>query len=96
MTDLLASTLTHLEALVSFDTRNRPRAIAAEGGIFDYLRAQLPGFQVEVIDRSAGAVVPSAESFSRSQILFSRSQIPFSRLQIPFSRLREKVARSAG
>ncbi|MBB3855995.1 acetylornithine deacetylase [Xanthomonas arboricola] len=56
MTDLLASTLEHLEQLVSFDTRNPPRAIAAEGGIFDYLRAQLPGFQVEVIDHGAGAV----------------------------------------
>ncbi len=40
MTTLLDNTLTHLQALVSFDTRNPPRAIAAEGGIFDYLRAQ--------------------------------------------------------
>ncbi|AVQ06959.1 TPA: acetylornithine deacetylase [Xanthomonas vasicola pv. zeae] len=56
MTDLLTSTLDHLQALVSFDTRNPPRAIAAEGGIFDYLRAQLPGFQVEVVDHGAGAV----------------------------------------
>ena len=54
MTDLLASTLGHLETLVSFDTRNPPRAIAAEGGIFDYLRARLPGFQVEVIDHVKG------------------------------------------
>lgn len=35
MTDLLTSTLDHLQALVAFDTRNPPRAIAAEGGIFD-------------------------------------------------------------
>jgi len=56
MTDLLESTLARLEKLVSFDTRNPPRAIAAEGGIFDYLRAQLPGFDVEVIDHGAGAV----------------------------------------
>ncbi len=56
MTDLLQSTLVHLEKLVSFDTRNPPRAIAAEGGIFDYLRAQLPGFDVQVIDHGAGAV----------------------------------------
>ncbi|QJD67912.1 acetylornithine deacetylase [Xanthomonas campestris pv. badrii] len=56
MTTLLDNTLTHLETLVAFDTRNPPRAIAAEGGIFDYLRAQLPGFQVEVIDHGAGAV----------------------------------------
>lgn len=56
MSDLLATTLEHLAALVSFDTRNPPRAIAAEGGIFGYLRAQLPGFDVEVIDHGAGAV----------------------------------------
>ncbi len=53
---MLESTLRHLEALVSFDTRNPPRAIAAEGGIFDYLRSQLPSFHVEVIDHGAGAV----------------------------------------
>lgn len=56
MNRLLESTLMHLEKLVSFDTRNPPRAIAASGGIFDYLRAQLPGFDVEVIDHGAGAV----------------------------------------
>ncbi|WP_024890634.1 acetylornithine deacetylase [Luteimonas huabeiensis] len=53
---MLDATLQHLEALVSFDTRNPPRAIAAEGGIFDYIRAQLPGFEVEVTDHGAGAV----------------------------------------
>ena len=56
MTDLLETTLAHLGKLVSFDTRNPPRAIAAEGGIFDYLRAHLPGFAVEVTDHGAGAV----------------------------------------
>ena len=56
MSELLAATLKHLAALVSFDTRNPPRAIAAEGGIFAYLRDQLPGFKVEVIDHGAGAV----------------------------------------
>lgn len=55
MTCLLEHTLTHLEKLVSFDTRNPPRAIGT-GGIFDYLRANLPGFNVEVIDHGAGAV----------------------------------------
>lgn len=55
MTDLLEPTLAHLQQLVSFDTRNPPRAIGT-GGIFDYLRGQLPGFQVEVIDHGAGAV----------------------------------------
>ena len=56
MTDLITATLNHLEQLVSFDTRNPPRAIQAEGGIFDYIRGQLPGFEVEVIDHGAGAV----------------------------------------
>lgn len=55
MTTLLDNTLTHLQQLVSFDTRNPPRAITT-GGIFEYLRAQLPGFEVEVIDHGDGAV----------------------------------------
>lgn len=54
-TALLDATLVHLRALVGFDTRNPPRAIGT-GGIFDYLLAQLPGFDVEVIDHGAGAV----------------------------------------
>lgn len=52
---MLDDILRHLEALVSFDTRNPPRAIGT-GGIFDYLRAQLDGFRVEVQDHGAGAV----------------------------------------
>lgn len=52
---MLDDVLRHLQALVSFDTRNPPRAIGS-GGIFDYLRAQLPGFRVEVIDHGDGAV----------------------------------------
>ena len=52
---MLQDVLKHLEALVSFDTRNPPRAIGT-GGIFDYLRAQLPGFEVRVTDHGAGAV----------------------------------------
>ncbi|MEO7325763.1 MAG: acetylornithine deacetylase, partial [Dokdonella sp.] len=55
MEPMLSTVLKHLEALVSFDTRNPPRAIGT-GGIFDYLRAQLPGFRIEVIDHGAGAV----------------------------------------
>ena len=47
--------LSHLEALVSFDTRNPPRAIGT-GGIFDYLRAQLPGFRIDLRDHGDGAV----------------------------------------
>ncbi len=52
---MLSDTLRHLEALVSFDTRNPPRTIGT-GGMFDYLRAQLPGFRVEVTDHGEGAV----------------------------------------
>ncbi|TAN07472.1 MAG: acetylornithine deacetylase [Rhodanobacteraceae bacterium] len=52
---LLDATLAHLRALVGFDTRNPPRVIGT-GGIFDYLRAQLPGFDVRVTDHGAGAV----------------------------------------
>ena len=54
MTELL-STIEHLRALVACDTRNPPRAIGT-GGIFDYLRAQLPDFTCEVADHGAGAV----------------------------------------
>ncbi len=52
---MLDITLKHLQALVSFDTRNPPRAIDT-GGIFDYLRAQLTGFHIDVVDHGAGAV----------------------------------------
>jgi len=52
---MLNDVLQHLEALVSFDTRNPPRLVGT-GGIFDYLRAQLPGFRVEVEDHGDGAV----------------------------------------
>ncbi len=52
---MLEHVLEHLEALVSFDTRNPPRLIGS-GGIFDYLRAQLPGFRCEVSDHGDGAV----------------------------------------
>ena len=55
MDGLLDATLAHLRALVSFDTRNPPRAIGT-GGICDYLRDQLPGFDVRVADHGAGAV----------------------------------------
>ena len=52
---MLESVLKHLEVLVSHDTRNPPRAITT-GGIFDYIRMQLPSFNVEVVDHGAGAV----------------------------------------
>ena len=52
---MLPDILQHLEALVSFDTRNPPRRIGT-GGMFDYLRAQLPGFRIDVTDHGDGAV----------------------------------------
>ena len=52
---MLTQVLQHLDALVSFDTRNPPRLIGT-GGIFDYLRAQLPGFRCTVTDHGDGAV----------------------------------------
>jgi acetylornithine deacetylase len=52
---MLEDVLRHLDALVSFDTRNPPRRIGT-GGIFDYLRAQLPGFRIDVTDHGEGAV----------------------------------------
>ncbi|MBS0570585.1 MAG: acetylornithine deacetylase [Proteobacteria bacterium] len=55
MGNLLSSTLDHLRALVAIDTRNPPRAIGT-GGIFDYLRANLPGFRCRLTDHGAGAV----------------------------------------
>lgn len=55
MSDAHAAALRHLEVLVAFDTRNPPRSIDAHG-IFDYLRAQLPGFECQVVDHGAGAV----------------------------------------
>jgi acetylornithine deacetylase len=55
MSELLPEVVRHLEALVGFDTRNPPRRIGT-GAIFDYIRAQLPGFRVDVIDHGDGAV----------------------------------------
>jgi len=52
---MLPVILTHLERLVSFDTRNPPRDIGTDG-IFDYLRSVLPGFRIEITDFGAGAV----------------------------------------
>ena len=52
---MLSDVLRHLDALVSFDTRNPPRLIGT-GGIFDYLRVQLPGFRIDLIDHGDGAV----------------------------------------
>jgi acetylornithine deacetylase len=54
---------------VGFDTRNPPRAIDS-GGIFDYLRAHLPGFVVTLTDYGAGAVSLHAVR-GRPRLLFN-------------------------
>lgn len=69
MNALLDATLRHLRALVGYDTRNPPRAIGT-GGIFDYLRAHLPGFEVTVTDYGAGAVTLHAVR-GRPEVLFN-------------------------
>lgn len=69
MSALLDATLEHLRALVAFDTRNPPRAIGT-GGIFEYLRAQLPGFELTLTDYGAGAVTLHAVR-GRPRLLFN-------------------------
>jgi acetylornithine deacetylase len=66
---LLDAVLAHLHALVAFDTRNPPRAIGT-GGVFDYLRAHLAGFEVRVADHGAGAVSLLAVR-GRPRVLFN-------------------------
>lgn len=53
---MLDAVLKHLAALVAFDSRNPPRAMSADSPMFAYLRAQLPGFDIQVTDHGAGAV----------------------------------------
>ena len=69
MNTLLDTTLRHLRALVAFDTRNPPRAIGT-GGIFDYLHAQLAGFDCVVTDHGVGAVSLFAQR-GKPRILFN-------------------------
>jgi acetylornithine deacetylase len=69
MSTLLEATLEHLRALVGFDTRNPPRMIDS-GGIFAYVRAQLPDFDVRVSDHGAGAMSLYAVR-GRPQLLFN-------------------------
>jgi len=52
---MLSSTLQHLQALVSFDTRNPPRHIGTDG-IFGYVCEQLPDFNLHISDHGDGAV----------------------------------------
>lgn len=69
--ETLAGTLAHLERLVAFDTRNPPRAISGEGGIFDYLRTELTraGLACEVVDLGEGCVYLLATRGSPSLLI---------------------------
>jgi acetylornithine deacetylase len=54
----LRRTLEHLERLVAFDTRNPPRAIAGDHGLFAYCRDMLQrsGLTCEIVDLGDGCV----------------------------------------
>lgn len=52
----LDTVLTHLRELVGFDTQNPPRAFNGEAPLFAYLRAQLPGFDIDIFDHGKGRV----------------------------------------
>ena len=53
---LLDATLVHLQALVSFDTRNPPRAIGTDG-IFGYLRENLTLMLLVILASIAGTLI---------------------------------------
>jgi acetylornithine deacetylase len=46
----------HLAKLVSFDTQNPPRKINADSEIFEYLKANLSGFDFQIIDAGDGCL----------------------------------------
>lgn len=50
------SILRHLRALVEFDSRNPPRHIAADAGMYAYLTNALPGFRQQLVDLGNGCV----------------------------------------
>ena len=50
------SILEHLRALVAFDSRNPPRDIPADSGMYAYLADALPGFRQRLVDLGNGCV----------------------------------------
>jgi len=46
----------HLSKMVSFDTQNPPREITADSDIFEYLKANLKGFDFKMIDAGDGCL----------------------------------------
>ena len=65
-----SSTLHHLEALISFDSRNPPRQISTESPIFKYLMQNLPGFSFQFVDAGDGCIALLA-SRGQPDILFN-------------------------
>lgn len=54
---MVESILSHLGALIAFDTQNPPRTIDAASPIWDYVRDALaPGFSVDITDHGKGRV----------------------------------------
>ncbi|MFK7886465.1 MAG: acetylornithine deacetylase [Gammaproteobacteria bacterium] len=49
-------TLDVLHKLVAFDTRNPPRTLNKHSEVFSWLRDQLPGFKIRLIDEGNGSV----------------------------------------
>ena len=54
--ETLDSILSHLGSLIAADTQNPPRQIDTEHPIFEYLRAQLPDFDIQMFDHDLGRV----------------------------------------
>ena len=61
----------HLTALVACDSQNPPRAIAADGPMFEYIQATLgDGFRIQIFDHGDGHVSLLAER-GRTETLFN-------------------------
>ncbi len=56
VSDYRDEVLQHLAALIAFDTQNPPRDIKAEGGIIDYLKSNLAGFNFTLYDARDGCM----------------------------------------
>ena len=66
----------HLQALISFDTQNPPRKIDSNSDIFNYLKANLHGFNFEFIDAGDGCLSLLAMR-GQPTLLFNFILIPF-------------------
>jgi len=67
----LERVLGHLRVLVSYDTRNPPRDIDGECGIFGYIKAALPDFRHEVLDMGQGCVCLLSVRGDSPRVLFN-------------------------